>query len=279
MRIFILAVLLFSIPLKCFGNESQPPLQGEVYVGSVEVSNIGSVFSVKYELLLGENVKSCNVKLVLSLDGGRTYSFVPDVRNLKGDVGKIKEEGLKHIEYDIFEDKRTLVDKDIVFKVEVTGKDVIKTETLVAANMSVMPQLSYGIMAGMVRKVGGYVKFRSDFSFPSSNLSCTKDGRTSDGGTIWTDGGKCKSRLVATGGVMFRAVKWLYPYLGAGYGYRNVFWREYTGDWVKVSDYSVSGVSLDAGAVFKIGKFALSAGVTNTAFKYTEVEVGIGVVF
>ena len=78
---------------------------------------------------------------------------------------------------------------------------------------------------------------------------------------------------------MLRASRWCYPYVGVGYGARGLYWKDFQGEWAKVIDKSCAGVAFDAGVTLKFGKIALTLGVNNTAFKYTEAEVGIGVMF
>jgi hypothetical protein len=134
-------------------------------------------------------------------------------------------------------------------------------------------------MFGMVKKYGWYVKAKSDFNFQSSLYNCTSTGEIEGGGHIWTDGASKKSRLVITAGGMLRASRWCYPYVGVGYGSRGLYWKDFQGEWAKVTDKSCAGVALDAGVALKFGKIALTLGVNNTAFKYTEAEVGIGVMF
>lgn len=107
---------------------------------------------------------------------------------------------------------------------------------------------------------------------------CDRQGMT-DGGIIWATGEQRKSRMLATGGALFRVAKWFYPYVGAGYGSRNVYWQDYEGQWAKVGDFSCKGIALEVGTIFKLGPVAISAGVSNTAFKFTEVEVGVGLMF
>ena len=58
-----------------------------------------------------------------------------------------------------------------------------------------------------------------------------------------------------------------------------MYWKDFEGEWAKVTDMSCSGVSIDAGVIMSFGKVAVTLGVNNTAFKYTEAEVGIGVMF
>lgn len=280
-RILLAAVLLSVSTALCAQPDThvKSPNPNDVSVGAVRVENRGPRITVSYKILFGNNVRSCDVRLLVSTDGGNTYSFVPDSRNLSGDIGTVTTEGEKSILYDASLDRELLADKALDFKIDIKSKDVLKTETLVALNAGVFPPVSFGVMFGMVKQWGWYVKARTDFSFPSTTLTCNKDGQVEGGGYIWTSGNTKKSRLVITAGGMCRASKWLYPYAGIGYGSRQYCWETYKGEWAKVSDSSCSGLSLDAGVVFKFGKVALTAGVTNTAFKLTEAEIGVGVMF
>lgn len=153
-----------------------------------------------------------------------------------------------------------------------------KAAFLIMPNIGVYPQLSYGLMAGWGKRAGFYVKFRSDFSSVKSTYNCMSDG-TADGGYIWATGNVKKSRMVVTAGATFRAVKWLYPYIGVGYGSRTLAWEDVSGNWATVTDNSFKGVSIDAGLIFKFGIISVSVGYNNTAFKYSELEAGIGVMF
>lgn len=283
---------------------------GEVSIGNVQVSQSGTEIAIHYDLSFGERVNWCRVELFLSTDGGRTFKQIRD--GLSGDVDKVVSGGFKTILFDASPMKNRLSGKQLAFKVNIGQKDVSKETRAVIAAMpaapepipeskrsvapkkaetspaknrfvveaavAVTPQLSYGLMFGMVKNVGWYVKGRSDFSFPASSYECTSDYKTSGGG-MWTGGESKKSRLVGTAGVLFKVAGFLYPYAGVGYGSRSVVWKDSEGNWAKVTDYSCSGVSLDAGVMMNFGKFAVSAGVTNTAFKFTEVEIGIGVMF
>ena len=150
---------------------------------------------------------------------------------------------------------------------------------LAIGSMSVMPQESYGLMLGYVKKWGGYAKFRSDYHFGSAEYICDKQGNIDGGGLIWTNGLQRKSRLQATGGALFSMTQWLYSYAGVGYGYRSVQWQDYYGKWAKVSDYSCNGISAEAGLILKIGPAAVSIGLSTTAFRYTDLEIGVGVMF
>lgn len=150
---------------------------------------------------------------------------------------------------------------------------------LVMASASVYPSMSYGLMLGYVQTVGGYVKFRSNLDFTAGAYTASSDCNIEGGGYLWPSGEKTETIMNVTGGLLIRAAKFLYPYLGAGYGSRNVLWKDTDGAWVGISDYTYSGISAEAGLIFKFGPVALSAGVSNTAFKYTSAEVGLGIAF
>lgn len=255
------------------------PNPGEVTIGAVHVEREGTVFNINYKVLLGEGVQWCKVRLLLSTDGGKTFSNVPTQRSVTGDVGKVSEGGNKTIFYDVTNDKQQLADKPLAFKVDIHGKNVIQQEYFILGTASVYPNLSYGLMVGSVKKFGWYLKARSNFKFPSTSYECESDGIMPSGGTIWSNGCEQKSRYVITAGMIVHATNWLYPYVGAGYGSKQLCWQDTQNEWVKVSDISYQGVSLDAGLLFKFGKVAISAAVCNTPHKSTEGEISIGMIF
>lgn len=153
-----------------------------------------------------------------------------------------------------------------------------RPSVFVLASVSPLPALSGGLMAGAVGRVGGYAKFSSDWRFAKPAYECMSDGSTSFG-TVWTTGARCVSSLAATAGVCFAAGKWLIPYVGAGYGKKDLLWEDSSGDMVRVSDYSFRGVAAEAGLIGRIGKFALSAGVGTVGFKVLRLDFGVGIVF
>ncbi len=278
----LLNILTVYALILCFADSAyaQMPLQSPrkdgVSIGNTRISRDDKDLVVDYQIMLGDDVLSCNVQVIM-LVGGQEVKLQPV--ELKGDFGKITESGFKQVRYNVEDRKQQLAGKDIRFTLSVNSKDVLDNEILAMYNMSVTPQLSYGLMLGYVKKFGGYVKFRSDFQFGKPSYICNKAGEIEGGGMLWTSGAQRKSRLQVTGGALFRLTKWLYPYAGVGYGSRDVQWQDYQGNWAQVSNYSCKGISAEAGAIVKMGPVALSAGVSTTAFKYTELELGIGVMF
>lgn len=139
-------------------------------------------------------------------------------------------------------------------------------------------ELSYGGMAGWAKGFGGYVRYRSSFSGVATQYSV--GGGQSD---VWLDGTVRTSRTLFCAGGLIRVSNAFYPYVGAGYGSRNAYGRVSRADgaegWAELSDYTYSGVAVEAGVVLRLGKFALSLGANCTAFKYTDVDLGIGIAF
>lgn len=284
MRRFHLSIICLLIGICLYAQSDdnvKSPYPNKVTIGAMTVERVGSKFSIGYKILLGKNVRWCETKLLVSTDGGKTFSFTPTPEYVSGDIGQLNSSGIKTIRYDVSVDKENLAGKQVVFKVDVVSKDVLKSEILASAQVSVLQYLSYGFMFGMVKKYGWYVKALSDFSFPSVSYNCSSDGEIEGGGYVWADGTYKKSRLVVTAGGMLRASRFCYPYFGVGYGSRGFYWKDISDEWVRVSDKSCAGVALDAGVALKFGMIAFTVGVNNIAFKYkyTEAEVGIGIMF
>lgn len=143
---------------------------------------------------------------------------------------------------------------------------------------AVVPDFSFGVMAGVMQKAGLYVRFDSNFRYMTADYSCTSDGQASYG-QIWTTGRTHRSRLSATGGVLWHPASWLTLQAGAGYGWRSLCWEDVSNRWAQVSDVSVRGVSADLGVIVSIDRFALSVGVNTLGFRRLDCFVGLGCYF
>ena len=151
-----------------------------------------------------------------------------------------------------------------------------KLRTLVMPNLSYgSSRLSYGIMIGIVKKTGGYIKMKSDFGSISSEEEVDKN--TVD--TYWYNGNKQYSRLAITGGLLQRVLTPLYLYVGAGYGYKNVAWQTVEDIWVKNKKISYSGLEAEVGGIYRINNLAISLGMQTNSFKMFEGCLGIGIMF
>lgn len=177
------------------------------------------------------------------------------------------------------------LEKQMVYKLDlklILPEDQ-KRKTLIMAEGGFHPsQTSFGVMAGIVAKHGAYVRFRCDFGSASADLECDDTGALTSGGTgtpFYKEGASSKSKLSITGGYLYRLVKPLYGYVGAGYGQRTLAWETTDGELVKNTDHSASGIAAEVGLIGQYKGFALSLGMQTINFKYMELGVGIGFFF
>ena len=303
--LFSFIAIFFFLPLTLTAQVNP----GEVSIEQTGINRNSTTYIIDYNLELGSDVKSVVVSLQMSVDGGKSFSANMQGASVSGDIGSMTTSGAKKIYYDFANVKEELAGKQMAFKISVVSKkmekkakekkhvkdpepmpvkekepvqmkekDGVESNVFVLASAGLFPQSSYGIMAGYVKKFGFYVKGRMNPYIVTPNYACTSDGKTNFG-YVWTSGEKIKTRMVVTGGLLVKATGNIFPYVGGGYGSRGVYWKDINGKWLEVSDYAYKGVAIDAGVIFKVGPAAISVGINNTAFSYTEFEAGIGISF
>jgi opacity protein-like surface antigen len=143
---------------------------------------------------------------------------------------------------------------------------------------AVVPDLSFGAMAGVMRQAGIYARFDSNFRRGNADYSCNSHGEAPYG-QIWTSGRSILSRFSVSGGVIWHPLAWLSAYAGAGYGERSLYWEDIAGRWAMVSDASCRSVAADLGLVFNLDHFVISAAVNTIAFHRFDGYLGIGIFF
>ena len=157
--------------------------------------------------------------------------------------------------------------------------DIGKSGFLAIAQISPIPDMSFGLSLGWLRRsTGAYVSILSNLKSRSANIDCLSDG-TSSGNPVWVSGRQEKTKMRVTAGGILRVADNVSLLGGAGYGTRKLFWENSGGDWMRVTDCSYSGVAAEAGALFTLGRresFCLSAKAGTIAFKYLDFTVGIG---
>ena len=154
----------------------------------------------------------------------------------------------------------------------------IRPSFLFLASLSAFPNFSGGLMAGVYDKFGGYIKAKSNFTTVDFDYDCNSEGVTNRG-IIMTNGKTDLSKFNLTAGALIKTAPWLVSYLGAGYGYNDVFWQDIDSKWAKVTDASFAGLSIDAGLVLTFNYFAVSVGLNVLDFNYSEFEIGLGIRF
>ena len=143
---------------------------------------------------------------------------------------------------------------------------------------AVVPDLSFGAMAGVMRQAGIYARFDSNFRRGNADYSCNSHGEAPYG-QIWTSGRSFLSRFSVSGGVIWHPIAWLSAYAGAGYGERSLYWEDIAGSWAMVSDASCRSIAADLGVVFNLDHFVISAAVNTIAFHRFDGCLGIGIFF
>lgn len=269
--------MLFCTFSASFAQEIPSPRKDEVSIGETKISRDGNILMVDYRILLGNQVSSCNVDAILLIDGKPFKAM----KTIKGDVGKIKNSGYKQFRYDISGQKEMLADKEISFKLNVSQKDVLKTRYLIMATSSPFFPSTYGLTFGVVKRFGGYVNFQSNFVFGKIAQIADRYGVYEDKtGSLWPSGNPAYYQsMKATAGLLVRAHRAIYPYIGVGYGCRNYVCDDISGEHIKIKDFSPAGAVLEAGIIIKAGPVAISAGAGTIMFKTVSLDLGLGVLF
>ena len=157
--------------------------------------------------------------------------------------------------------------------------DIGKTGFLALAQISPVPDMSFGLSLGFLRRsTGAYVSFLSNFKSKSASIDCLSDG-TSSGNPVWVSGRQEKAKTAFTAGGIFRLSYNTSLMTGVGYGTRKLFWEDSGGKWMRVTDRSYSGIAAEAGFLFTLGlkdSFCISAKAGTIAFKYLDLTIGIG---
>ena len=180
------------------------------------------------------------------------------------------------------------LEKQVVYRLsmKLETPDYMKTRTMVMPVAGIGSTVSYGLMVGVVKKWGWYLKAKYDFKNQKTIDECTGSGTNAQGVPMWFTGATASSRMAITTGLMCRLAKPLYMYLGSGYGYKKLAWELADGEvgtnsdkWAENVDETFSGVEADLGLVLRAKNFAVTAGIQSNSFKYFEATVGIGIMF
>ena len=174
------------------------------------------------------------------------------------------------------------LEKQVVYRLtmKVIVPEAKKTRTLVMPLAGLGEVPSVGIMLGIVKKWGGYVKIKSNFSSQSTSLVCNDQGYiegTND--QAWLTGKSASSRFALTGGVLYRVVLPFYLYAGGGFGSKKQAWEMPNNTWAEVSDASTEGFEAELGGIYRFKNYAVSAGVQTNQFKYWEATLGVAFMF
>ena len=144
--------------------------------------------------------------------------------------------------------------------------------------ISIYPKPSYGLLLALDpidARLGAYARASSNFASRSFGYDCLSDGTTSYG-TIWTSGEASYFTAQASLGPCYRLNNWLRLYGGLGYGTALTLWEDTSGRWARVLDRSPRGLLFEAGAILNLGRVNFSLSYSCTAFRISELQLGLG---
>ena len=154
---------------------------------------------------------------------------------------------------------------------------VLMAEVGIARN----PEWGVGLMFAQIYDgVGWYVKGRSNWNISKRDSIF---GKTFD-----TDKETTSLEWIVNGGMMIDFLmkkekkdkdNFFGVYFGAGYGSRERYWNDSNLGWIVYGLNTYQGVSTDIGLIGSFRGLTLMTGINTIAFKYIEIEVGIGITF
>ena len=143
-----------------------------------------------------------------------------------------------------------------------------------------VPNEAFGVMVGyQYGRWGCYTSFRSNYMFGKTDYLCGSDGKIVGGGKFWGTGEYRRTNMSAYGGALIGVHNMFSVYVGAGYGMREMDWKDIDGYWAKVSDWSCKGVAAETGLMFSYKRLAIAVGISTVKFKTASFTCGLGVKF
>lgn len=193
---------------------------------------------------------------------------------------------IKHPEYGVLRyDFPEKLDKQCVYELplKLIENPDSRTRALImgGVNVSDKGKVTPFAMLGFVKKFGAYLKGVSDFAGKGTTASLEVDNQgIIDGVPVWMENPEPKlERTALTVGLLYRPAKYLYTYLGGGYGFRNAVYELPNDVWAKNKERSYEGYEAEAGFILRLGGFSLMLGVQTNQFKYMEYSGGVGFIF
>jgi len=269
-------------------------LTASLFVFSQKVTNIiakvtgDNKIAIEYQLSGKKFNQSFNVSLFVSKDDGKT--FEGPMKEVSVDIGEVDKSGKHEIIWN-FLDEMPITDEDLVFDVRA---EVIETPIKRSWFVSYVGNTTtyLGLRIGMIGKVGWYAEGRFNvLAFETEDYEYSDD-RVQDydqPGYYQFNSNNGYSALFAGAGITYQPGKNIFLYAGAGYGKENYLYEidkySYENDtktgtaYVKDPDYSIEGVEVDLGLIYRINKILLTGGATTINFKSYNWTAGIGVSF
>ncbi|MEI6435772.1 MAG: hypothetical protein WCP32_13075 [Bacteroidota bacterium] len=265
-----------------------------LFAAQLHSQNVGNVISMVRNgqvyvqfLLDAKFYNEFNVSLYVSRDNGQT--FEGPLKEVSGDIGKVKNKGIKTIIWDAMKEM-PFVSETLIFEVRA---EIIRTKPRKSFYLMYVgnPTTYFGLRTGMLGRVGFYVELRGNMMALETEKYTYKDSvvNYNQPGYFNFTGSNGYSALSGLVGINYQPGKNFFLYLGAGYGKEDYLMKidnfNYDGDvktgssFVKYDKYSASGVEVNLGVMVRIKSLILSAGGTMLNFNSFGGTAGVGVSF
>ena len=129
MRLFLFILSVFFAGICCLADASDQivalrmPQADEVVIGNPQVSMDSKNIYVDYDLLMGENIYSCDVHLQVSFNGSSKFQNIEE--DVYGDIFSISSSGHKRISLPLSVYDRKFREKSLEFNLVVSDKYII----------------------------------------------------------------------------------------------------------------------------------------------------------
>jgi hypothetical protein len=258
-------------------------------VTNIQPKLVGNNMEITYEIADADFNQRFKIELFVSTDGGKTYK---GPMTLISDSKKEILAGVNTIVWDIFKDLTSL-DMELFFDIqaEVIEQKIERSFFVQYSAGALVSSIDYitpiGFRLGMLGKTGWYV---AGYFNSFANADYSFDGKSMESPVFYEfTKNDLYPRMVVTAGFTFQLNWQSYLYAGAGYGTKKYYSEiiELGGNdltpqgntWVNMSEFEESGIEIEAGTIFKFGKFSFSAGVSGFNFKQLGANASIGVAF
>lgn len=133
--LYVLVVLsAIFVDYPALAQALKTPGVNEVAIGNPTVSLFGDDIAVEYDLLLGDNIQSCNIQIQVSVDGGNFFNTISD--GLKGDLGFVSSSGKKKIIIPMDLYGRGFKDRMLAFDLQVVDKKLMPFDLKLAKDLA-----------------------------------------------------------------------------------------------------------------------------------------------
>nr|WP_129732599.1 hypothetical protein [Parabacteroides goldsteinii] len=240
----------------------------------------------------------CSLQLQYSENEGLTWN---DCETIQGDISN-QASGEKKIYWNCLKDNVLM--GNFIFKVIVEPSSVLTTpqkedmplskeNTIIqtpqrmerqisAGHFMILPgcsfgnTLSYSLMAGYMKKWGGYVKAKSSFGSKDKNAV---EGDVDD---AFFNGNSKKGHFSVYAGTVGQLHPNICVYAGIGYGNRWLQWETINNEQIEIASGTYSGIDPEIGVLFKIKMFTLGGGfncLIGQGHKNGEGNISVGIIF